>query len=125
MLFIDIDRAESVKEPSKEAELEASLELGRQISTWLSEQGWPNPITTCSGNGYHLYYVLDHLENNETDGALIKSFLSALATKFDTPETKIDRVVYNAGRITKFLGTIARKGEDSPERPYRIARIVE
>jgi hypothetical protein len=125
LLFIDIDRAESAKVPSTEAELQASLELGVEIATWLSEQGWPNPIKTCSGNGCHLYYVLDHFENNVTDGSLIKAFLSALAAKFDTPDTKIDTVVYNAGRITKFLGTVARKGEQSLERPYRIARIVE
>jgi hypothetical protein len=124
LLFIDIDRAESTKVPATDAELQASLELGGKIATWLSEQGWSNPIKTCSGNGCHLYYVLDHLENNETVSSLIKAFLSALAAKFDTPDTKIDTVVYNAGRITKFLGTVARKGEDSPERPYRIARIV-
>jgi len=125
LLFIDIDRAESAREPATESELKASLELGRKVAAWLSEQGWPSPIKTCSGNGCHLYYVLDHLENNDADGALIKGLLGALAAKFDTAETKIDPVVHNAGRITKFLGTIARKGEDSPERPYRVARIVE
>jgi len=125
LLFIDIDRAESAKEPASETELQASLELGSKVAEWLSDQGWPNPIKTCSGNGCHLHYVLDHLENNDADGALIKGLLGALAAKFDTPETKIDTVVYNASRITKFLGTIARKGKQSPDRSYRIARIVE
>jgi hypothetical protein len=125
LLFIDIDRAGCTKVPATHAELQASLELGDKIATWLSELGWPNPIKTCSGNGCHLYYVLDHLENNETDRALIRSFLGSLAAKFDTPTSKVDTGVHNAGRITKFLGTIARKGEESPERPYRIARIVE
>ena len=69
------------------------------------------------------YWII--LRINDADGALIKGLLGALAAKFDTAETKIDPVVHNAGRITKFLGTIARKGEDSPERPYRVARIVE
>ena len=47
-----------------------------------------------------------------------------LAEQFNTPEIEIDPVVYNASRITKFLGTIMRKGTETPDRPYRMARMV-
>jgi hypothetical protein len=48
-----------------------------------------------------------------------------LATKFDNDTVGVDRVVYNAGRITKIPGTIARKGVESEGRPYRMAMIVD
>ena len=47
-----------------------------------------------------------------------------LANKFDNEIVKIDTVVYNASRITKVVGTIARKGLESEGRPYRMARVI-
>jgi hypothetical protein len=33
--------------------------------------------------------------------------------------------VFNASRITKVVGTVARKGLESEDRPYRMARVYE
>jgi len=43
---------------------------------------------------------------------------------FDNDEAKIDRVVYNASRITKIPGTIMRKGIESDGRPFRMSRVL-
>jgi hypothetical protein len=57
--------------------------------------------------------------------------LEALAKRYDTATVKVDTGVYNASRITKVPGTIARKGvevEDPTginERCYRMASVLE
>ena len=33
--------------------------------------------------------------------------------------------MFNAARIVKAYGTVARKGDDIPERPHRLSRILE
>jgi hypothetical protein len=38
---------------------------------------------------------------------------------------KIDASVFNAARIWKLPGTMACKGADMPDRPHRIARLIE
>lgn len=55
----------------------------------------------------------------------MKGCLEALAARFDDALVKVDRTVYNASRILKVYGTVARKGANTIERPHRLARIIE
>lgn len=123
LLLIDIDRHDT-KNPANEVELEAAKFIAGKIIDYLSNGGWDDPIKVMSGNGYHLYYILDNVANSEENKIAIKDFLKGLATKFDNNIVKVDTCVFNASRITKVVGTIARKGEESAERPYRIARFL-
>jgi len=124
LLLIDIDRANTSKEPANEAELVAAEILGKEISTYLNENGWGAPIKMLSGNGYHLYYILNELTNDDIHTDLVKSLLKELAIKFNNDVVKVDKVVYNASRITKVPGTMAYKGAASKERPYRMAKVM-
>jgi hypothetical protein len=124
-ILIDIDRKKDTSSPASEEELDAARTLARSIRDYLASLGWPLPVIMESGNGVHLYYPLANLENNEAVRAQIKRTLSGLANRFDTDVVGVDRVVYNAGRITKIPGTIARKGTESEGRPYRMARILD
>ena len=74
--------------------------------------------------GVHIYYDLNRMESDDEATNLIKTFLNLLADYFDNQYVKVDRSVYNASRITKVLGTIARKGEESTDRPYREASLI-
>ncbi len=124
-VLIDIDRKEDTSCPANEKELDAARALARSIRDYLASLGWPTPVVMESGNGLHLYYPLANLENSDTVTAQIKRTLSGLATKFDTDVVGVDRVVYNAARITKIPGTIARKGIESEGRPYRMAMMLD
>ena len=77
-----------------------------------------------SGNGVHVYYQLEGIENTEQSNLLIRDVLIALGQQFDTPEVAIDKSVFNASRITKVPGTFMRKGQASEGRPYRMARLL-
>jgi len=124
-ILFDIDRKADTSCPASKEELDAARALARSIREYLSSMGWPPPLVMESGNGVHLYYPLENLENSDAVSAQIKCTLSGLANKFDTDVVGVDRVVYNAGRITKIPGTIARKGAESEGRLYRMARILD
>ena len=124
-LLTDIDRKGDTSCPASEEEVDAARAVARSIRDYLASLEWPSPIAMESGNGFHLYYRLAHLENSDAVSAQIKRTLIGLATKFDNDTVGVDRVVYNAGRITKIPGTIARKGAESEGRPYRMAMIVD
>ena len=85
-------------------------------------QGWPDPIVGNSGNGAHCLY---RVELPTSDGDLVKRCLQGLARRFDDDLVKIDQAVFNPARIWKLYGTVSRKGDSVPERPHRLARILE
>ena len=123
-MLVDIDRKGDTSCPASKEEVDAARAVARSIRDYLASLEWPSPIAMESGNGFHLYYPLAHLENSDAVSAQIKRTLSGLATKFDNDTVGVDRLVYNASRITKIPGTIARKGTESEGRPYRMAMIV-
>jgi len=125
VLLIDIDRAGATKQPANDAEVEAARLLADKVVEWLRERGWDEPHRVMSGNGHHLYYPLGDLPNDAQSTELVQKALLTLASIFDNDAVKIDTCVFNASRITKVPGTIARKGLESEGRPYRMATIYE
>ncbi len=124
LILIDIDRKTSTENPATDAEVEQARQLADKIDAYLQSQGWPPAIKVMSGNGCHLYFLLEAEPNTEATRDAIKEFLRALAQAFDTAQMKVDTSVYNASRITKVPGTIMRKGADSADRPYRRAQVL-
>ena len=123
-LLIDIDRAEPAKCPATDEEIDAAEELADQVVEFMTRKGWEEPLRIMSGNGCHLYFRLNALQNDDQSKDLLKSLISGLGDKFDNNVVKIDRSVFNASRITKVVGTKAYKGQSSKDRPYREARLI-
>ena len=92
----------------------------------IEEHGWsPNAfIRADSGNGGHLSVKID-LPNDNDSTDLVKRCLLALDYKFSNEVVKVDTSTFNAARIWKLYGTVARKGSDVPNRPHRMARLLE
>ena len=124
LLLVDIDKVGHKGESSTDAELEAARLLSVEIAKYLKEEDWGEPIQMMSGNGYHLYYVLNQLPNDDVNKALVERTLHELANKFNNGIVAVDTVVYNASRITKVPGTIARKGLNTAQRPHRMAVVL-
>ena len=124
LLLIDIDKVGHKGQSSTNAELEAARLLSEQITDYLEFEGWDKPIRMMSGNGYHLYYVLNELLNDEVNKNLVEGALHELANKFNNSIVAVDTVVFNASRITKVPGTIAHKGPNTAERPHRMAVVL-
>ena len=125
LLLIDIDRVGTKENPASDSELKHAEDLADAVMAYLDEKGWRTPRKVMSGNGYHLYYKLDRLEPDDESRTLIRTLLNLLADRFDNANVQIDRSVFNASRITKVIGTIVRIGDELPDRPYRMARLIQ
>jgi len=125
LLLIDIDRAAKAKEPASDAEIEEARKLADDVEAYLSTRWDGQPIRVMSGNGHHIYLPLSDVPNSDAATRAIEQFLKTLAKKFNNAQVRIDTTVFNASRITKVIGTVARKGTEAPGRPYRMARLYE
>jgi hypothetical protein len=124
LFLLDFDPVRPPDTNSTKGEKKHAANLARKTLAYLQgERGWPEPIKTDSGNGYHGYYLV-HLPNDDAARVLLREVLKALAERFDTDKAKIDRKVHNSNRIAKLPGTWACKGPESEERPHRMCRIL-
>ena len=119
-LFIDFDPIRAAGVPSTKDEAVCARDLARKVMAYLSARGWPAPCVCFSGNGYHVYYLVENVPS-----WLIKPTLATLADLFSTPDVGIDRSVHDDARIARMPGTLNRKGLSTPERPHRIDRVFE
>jgi hypothetical protein len=122
-ILIDIDPVRPSGISSTDAERDAALALRDTVRAFLTdENNWPEPLAvTMSGNGGGLLYRVD-LPNDSDATALVTGILAALAHLFNTAAATVDATTFNPSRITKIVGTVAAKGDNLPERPWRVAR---
>lgn len=121
-LPIDLDPVRPRGISATEEEHELAIARARQIRDALRTEGWPSPILADSGNGGHLLYKIDLPAD---DSSVVKRCLEALALRFEDERIKVDQTVFNPARIWKLYGTVSRKGDSLPDRPHRLARILE
>ncbi|MGH9770551.1 MAG: hypothetical protein ACRD4Q_02440 [Candidatus Acidiferrales bacterium] len=119
--LIDIDPVRPSGVCSTDPEKEQAWIVAQRVRAHLLEQGWPEPIVVDSGNGYHLLYRGDGCDPS---GRIWRFVLKHLAALYNTGTAKVDISVFNAARIARLPGTWNRKGEDTPGRPHRQARVL-
>jgi len=125
LILIDIDKVGNTGLPSTDDEVDAARQLADEIIEYFTlEQTWPEPIRVMSGNGHHIYYPLTNFQNNKDGKYVVGNFLNQLANKFNNNVVHVDTNVFNASRITKVVGTVARKGTQTSDRPYRMAYLL-
>ena len=126
-ILIDIDPIRPTGISSTDAEHGAALEIIQIIHADLKGEGWPDALQGDSGNGGHLIYTVE-LPNTPESVALVKAFLVALdhryADQLAAHGLNLDLTVYNPARLVKLYGTVTRKGDSTPDRPHRLAKII-
>ena len=120
-LLIDCDPRRASGVSSSNSEHESALAKAREIRDGLSSLGWPKPVLTDSGNGAQLMYRIDLPAD---DGELVRRVIGEIA-KASSEQVAIDTSVHNPARIWRLPGTMNCKGDSIPERPHRMARILE
>lgn len=123
-LPIDCDPVRPKDVPATNPEEQAARRQAMVVRDWLGDIGWPQAIMVASGNGCQLAYSID-LPNDEQSHLLVSRCLDAVAHLFRSPAVTIDTAVHNASRMWKVPGTLSRKGNQTPDRPHRLARILE
>ena len=121
-LFIDVDPVRPAGISATDQEHAAAIERVMEIKGGLSQDGWPDPIVADSGNGAHILYRV-HLPAE--DQGLIECCLQAIAFRFGDTLVDIDQKVFNPARLLRLYGTVSAKGDHTPERPHRLARLIE
>lgn len=121
-LMIDCDPERPAGISATDGEHQAAIERACQIRDFLASLGWNAPIMADSGNGAHLLYRIDLPAN---DGGLVQRCLEALDVRFSGDGVNVDTTVFNPARIWKLYGTVAGKGDDTPDRPHRASRVLE
>lgn len=124
-MLVDCDPVRPAGISSSRPELQAALEVAEKVRDHLRGRQWPEPVLSLSGNGFHLLYRLPDLANNDVSTSLISRVLKALSSRFSNDAVHIDETVFNAARISKAYGTFARKGDHTPDRPYRLSRMLD
>ena len=120
-LLIDCDPKRASGVSSTKAEHESALAKAREIRDGLSSLGWADPVMTDSGNGAQLMYRIDLPAD---DGELVRRVIGEIA-KASSEQVAIDTSVHNPARIWRLPGTMNCKGDSIPERPHRMARILD
>jgi hypothetical protein len=123
LLLIDIDRVGDTSNPATDEEVSAAFDLASEVAKYLHDQGFPKPMRVHSGNGVHLYYRLEPV-NEALIGASVSRLLKGIAKRFNNALVGVDTTVGNASRITKVIGTLSRKGVESGGRPFRVAKLL-
>ena len=123
-LLIDFDPVRPSGISATDAEHAAALKRAQRCMDWLRGRGFPDPVLADSGNGGHLLYRID-LPNDKESTQLIKDCLQALGLRFSDNKVTVDLSTYNASRICKVYGTLAAKGDNTPDRPHRRAKSLE
>lgn len=127
-LPIDCDPSRPADISSTSEEKKLSFNRAKEIRSFLIEEiGFPEKsfIYANSGNGSHLPVFIENLPNDDVSKNLTINCLRALDNKFTDNKVKIDNTVFNASRIWKLYGSIARKGDSIPSRRHSYAKILE
>jgi hypothetical protein len=124
--LLDADPRRPAGISSTDTEHEATLAVTRRCRDWLIDQGIPREslALTDSGNGGHVLIRVD-LPNDDEATRLVRQALEVVGRRLDTETIKVDPTVYNASRIVKLYGTLAAKGDSLPDRPHRLARLLD
>ena len=123
-ILIDFDPVRATGVNASDDEFELAHKKAQDVFKYLREQGFSDPAIAISGNGWHLQYFINDCPNNDENTEIIKRFLKSLSTMFSDDKVDIDEKVFNPARICKLYGTMAKKGANIQERPWRLSKLV-
>ncbi|HUT17456.1 MAG TPA: hypothetical protein VMW84_04075, partial [Acidobacteriota bacterium] len=87
----------------------------------MDQRGFSNPYIDDSGNGYRLAYKLNiPISNHGEIDAKLKAFFAEIKREFSYLDN-----ISDLPRIIKVAGSMNLKGEDTPERPHRISKLIQ
>lgn len=122
-VFVDFDPVRKSGTNASNEEFELAHKKAQDVFRFLREKGFSEPIICKSGNGLHLTYKVD-LPNDEETTETIKQFYEYLASIFSDDKVDIDTKVFNLARLCKLYGTMAKKGANLEDRPWRMSEII-
>lgn len=121
-ILLDFDPKRPAGVGSTDEQFQFAKTTARTVYKFLLDQGFYEPIVCKSGNGVHLLISV-HLGNTPENTKLVERFLKSISMMFSDENVDCDVKVSNPSRICKLYGTYAKKGSNTPEHPWRLAKI--
>lgn len=122
-LLVDLDPKRPSGISSSEDELKHAKQLALKVIDFMKSLGFENCIIALSGNGIHLLYRIDEDATDENKN-MISDCLKAIDMNCSDEIVKIDAVNFKKNQLCKLHGTLAQKGCNTSERPFRMSRII-
>ena len=123
-VLIDLDPKRPSGVCSTREESMRAYEKGKEVTKFLMDNGFYEPLVVFSSSGIHLY-IKCALINNEENTKLVKRFLNAISMLFSDDDVDCDCSVYNAARISRLIGSYSCKGANNDAtRPQRKCRFL-
>lgn len=121
-LYVDVDPERPPDISSTDDELKAALSRRDAILGDHPEM-LDSSLWGCSGNGGFIWVRLPDYPNDAPHNKLIARTLAALSSRYTDKVVKVDVKTKNASRVGALPGTWKTKGEDTPERPWRLVTL--
>jgi P4 family phage/plasmid primase-like protien len=124
-LPIDIDPIRPSGVSANKDERKLALDVANTLTEKVVELGFTDNMFVggTSGNGFHILVRID-LPNDDDSRDLLRDCLKGLNVLGGTGKVEVDPKVFNAARIIKSYGTMARKGMNTGTRPWRLAKLT-
>lgn len=122
--LIDLDTRRRVKEKvsATNDEIEDATESFQNIVNVLNAKN-VEFYNGFSGNGRHILIPTIDYQCDSTTNQEFQILTNYFADKFSTEFAEVDSGVYNPARICRLYGSLTMKGENTVERPWRMAKI--
>jgi P4 family phage/plasmid primase-like protien len=121
---IDVDPLRPSGVSATKEERKLAVDVINAMAGKLEELGFTDSMYVggSSGNGFHCLIRVD-LPNDDDSRDLLRDCLKSLNMFVGTAKVEIDPKVFNAGRIIKAYGTMARKGVNDEKRPWHMSKL--
>lgn len=123
-IFVDVDVNRPAGVCSTDEELAYAKKKANEIYAYLRSEQITNCIIAVSGSGVHIL-IRVALQNTPERQKLVKDFLDSLGMIFSDERVHIDGAVANPARLCRAYFWPNMKGENTKERPHRMAYIVK
>ena len=128
-LPFDIDPRRPSGISATDDEVGLAVALAGDVEAVLRGMGWSYPLYASSGNGAYMLYRVN-LPNDANTLATINKIYSVVNHRLgdidpSRPHAEIDTTVGNAARILRVGGTTNRKGDETPDRPWRMCEYFD
>ena len=122
-ILVDVNPIKPDGVSSTDEELDHAIQTALKVKRDSIENGWPEPLVGNAGNSAQLIYKVD-LPNTQESQDLIHGVLQVLHDNYRDEKIAIDTTVSNAGALVRMYGTLVRNGDNLPERPHRVSKII-
>jgi len=127
-ILIDIDPARPSRTASTDEERDLTISKSYDIEHYLIDRGLCSSdqiVRAMSGNGSYVLLAIPPIvvndDNRATISAKLRTFNRDICEQFSDDRVNIDSSTYTLSHLVKVIGTVSRKGDDTPDRPHRVS----